>query len=112
MRGRSFAGCGALAVALHSLRDMGLTQPSSCIEDIDLCWRMRLRGWSVIYDPAAMIRHHSGTTKIWSPFFLYLIERNRLAMVLKADRAVRLGGYGLVGSGRRCARRFTVPLAV
>lgn len=82
-----FAGCGAsLLLRGAALRDAGVFDPAFFMyyEDIDLCWRMRLRGWSVIYDPAAMIRHvHSGTTKIWSPFFLYLIERNRLAMVFK-----------------------------
>jgi GT2 family glycosyltransferase len=53
-------------------------------EDTDLSWRAWLGGWKVVYAPQAIIPHiHCGTTKEWSPFFFYLTERNRLAMVFK-----------------------------
>ena len=53
-------------------------------EDTDLCWRAWLGGWKVVYAPQALIPHiHCGTTKEWSPFFSFLTERNRLAMVFK-----------------------------
>ncbi len=29
-------------------------------EDLDLCWRAWLRGWSTLYVPAAVVRHHVG----------------------------------------------------
>jgi GT2 family glycosyltransferase len=29
-------------------------------EDVDLCWSMRKRGWSVFYLPAAQVVHHGG----------------------------------------------------
>jgi hypothetical protein len=53
-------------------------------EDTDLSWRAWLRGWEVHYTHEAIIRHiHCGTTQEWSPFFVFLTERNRLAMLLK-----------------------------
>jgi GT2 family glycosyltransferase len=82
-----FAGCGAsLLMRKRALDEVGLLDGRFFMyyEDTDLCWRMRLRGWSVLYAPEARIRHiHSGTTKLWSPFFLFLIERNRLEMIFK-----------------------------
>lgn len=53
-------------------------------EDTDLCWRARLSGWEVYYTQAAIIRHiHCGSSKEWSPFFMYHTTRNRLALLLK-----------------------------
>ena len=82
-----FAGCGAsLLIRKQALQDVGMFDRRFFMyyEDTDLCWRMRLRGWSVLYAPDARIRHiHSGTTQLWSPFFLFLIERNRLEMIFK-----------------------------
>jgi GT2 family glycosyltransferase len=53
-------------------------------EDTDLSWRARLKGWSVIHAPNAVVKHiHCGSSGEWSPFFLFHVERNRLAMMLK-----------------------------
>lgn len=98
-----FAGCGAsLLLKREMLEDVGLLDDHLFMyyEDMDLAWRARIRGWKVIFAPRATIRHiHCGTTKEWSPFFLYLIERNRLAMVFKNGsfrQVLRVwGGYGL-----------------
>ena len=82
-----FAGCGAsLLIRRKALQEVGLFDERFFMyyEDTDLSWRMRLKGWTVLYAPEARIRHvHSGTTKLWSPFFLFLIERNRLEMIFK-----------------------------
>jgi O-antigen biosynthesis protein len=82
-----FAGCGAsLLIRRAVIKEIGFLDESFFMyyEDTDLCWRARLRGWSVLYSPGARIRHiHCGTTTEWSPFFQYLTERNRLAMVFK-----------------------------
>ena len=49
-------------------------------DDVDLCWRMRLAGWDVLYAPDAVVWHDyefdKGTMK-W-----YWLERNRLWTVL------------------------------
>lgn len=96
-----FAGCGAsLLLKREMLADIGLLDDDFFMyyEDTDLSWRARIRGWKVIYAPTALIRHiHCGTTKEWSPFFVYLTERNRLAMVFKNGSSRQVlhvwGGY-------------------
>lgn len=53
-------------------------------EDTDLAWRMRLRGWTVLYEPAAVLDHvHAGSSGEWSPFFTFQVDRNRLFLVLR-----------------------------
>jgi GT2 family glycosyltransferase len=68
------------------LRDVGGFDETffNYYEDTDLNWRMRLRGWRVLYEPAAVVHHvHSGTSGEWSPFFTFHVDRNRLFMILK-----------------------------
>jgi len=88
--GEVFAGCGAsLLIRRAMLDDVGLFDEAFFMyyEDTDLAWRARLRGWKVLYAPAAIVRHiHTGSSKEWSPFFYYHVERNRLAMVFKNGR--------------------------
>ncbi len=82
-----FAGCGAsLLLKREMLAEVGDFEDDFFMyyEDTDLCWRARLLGWIVLYAPEAVVRHiHCGTTQEWSPSFIYLTERNRLAMILK-----------------------------
>ncbi len=96
-----FAGCGAsLLLRRAMLEEIGSLDDDFFMyyEDTDLAWRARLAGWKVLYAPEAKVRHiHCGTTKEWSSHFIYLTERNRLAMVFKngaSDQVVRVwGGY-------------------
>ena len=49
-------------------------------EDLDWCWRARLKGYKIIYVPYAEVRHHwrgSGAPMV------YLLERHWLATLLK-----------------------------
>ena len=69
-------------------------------EDTDLSWRLRAAGWSIRYEPTAVVRHvHSATTVEWSPTFVFHTDRNRLLMLVKnatARRAAReVGRYPL-----------------
>lgn len=53
-------------------------------EDTDLSFRVRKRGKKIMYCPTATVRHiHTGTSKEWSPFFIYLVTRNKLWFLLK-----------------------------
>lgn len=53
-------------------------------EDTDLSYRVRKAGKKIIYCPSAIVRHvHTGTSKEWSPFFIFLVTRNRLWFILK-----------------------------
>lgn len=82
-----FAGCGAsLLLDRAMLEEIGLFDDDFFMyyEDTDLAWRARLRGWKVFYAPQAIVRHiHCGTSKEWSPAFIFHAERNRLAMLWK-----------------------------
>jgi GT2 family glycosyltransferase len=82
-----FAGCGAsLLIRKDLIADVGMLDDRFFMyyEDTDLAWRARLRGWQVLYAGQATVRHiHCGTSGKWSPFFVYHVERNRLAMLFK-----------------------------
>lgn len=53
-------------------------------EDLDLAWRLRLRGWKSWYSPDALVYHvHSGTSVSYSPFKAYHVNRNRFFVILK-----------------------------
>jgi GT2 family glycosyltransferase len=53
-------------------------------EDLDLSWRLRLRGWRIVYVPDAVVEHaHASSSGEWSPLFVYNVERNRPLMLLK-----------------------------
>lgn len=55
-------------------------------EDVDLCWKLRLAGYSVKYVPYSIVYHHLGGSTIRgyeSPFKLYLCQKNRLSNMIK-----------------------------
>ena len=86
-----FAFCGA-AVCLRTaaLREAGLFDDDFFLyyEDTDLSWRLRALGWSIRYQPSAVVRHiHSATSVEWSPLFVFHTDRNRLLMLTKNARA-------------------------
>jgi GT2 family glycosyltransferase len=82
-----FAGCGAaLLLRKAMLEDVGVFDDDFFMyyEDMDLSWRMRRRGWKVVYVPDAVVRHvHAASSVEWSPLFLFHVERNRLLMLAK-----------------------------
>jgi GT2 family glycosyltransferase len=82
-----FGACGcAMLLSRRMLGDVGAFDPTffTYYEDTDLSWRMRLRGWRVVYEPSAVVEHvHSGTSVEWSPLFTFHVDRNRLLMIVK-----------------------------
>ncbi|GAB3909691.1 glycosyltransferase [Kibdelosporangium lantanae] len=54
-------------------------------EDVDLGWRLNLRGWRVRYEPTSVAyhRHHRSMTTVDSSREMYLLERNALAALYK-----------------------------
>lgn len=53
-------------------------------EDTDLSWRLRAAGWTIRYEPTAVVRHlHAATSVEWSPGFVFHTDRNRLLMLVK-----------------------------
>ncbi len=56
------------------------------VEDVDLSWRLRLRGFKLAYEPAAKVAHYysgSRETSGLDPEKLYLSHRNVLRAILK-----------------------------
>jgi GT2 family glycosyltransferase len=112
-----FAACGgAMLVKRRVLDDVGDLDETffAYYEDTDLSWRMRLRGWRIVYEPAAVVEHvHAGTSEEWSPFFTFHAFRNRLFMILKnappgfAVKAfARFGWLAAVSVARGLLRRL------
>ncbi|WP_092597118.1 glycosyltransferase [Actinopolyspora xinjiangensis] len=54
-------------------------------EDVDLGWRLNLRGWRVRYEPRSVAyhRHHESMATVGSAREHYLLERNALAALYK-----------------------------
>ncbi|WP_221467865.1 glycosyltransferase [Saccharopolyspora phatthalungensis] len=54
-------------------------------EDVDLGWRLNLRGWRVRYEPRSLTfhRHHASMAEVSSAREHYLLERNALAALYK-----------------------------
>jgi GT2 family glycosyltransferase len=54
------------------------------VEDVDLSWRIRLRGYKIIYVNDAIVYHlGSGTIGGFSPRVFYLYQRNSLMTLIK-----------------------------
>jgi len=99
-----FAFCGAAALLTRPmLADVGMFDASffNYYEDTDLSWRMRLRGWRVLYEPAAVVEHeHMASAGEWSKFMVFHADRNRLFMISKNARP----GFAARSLGRLAAR--------
>lgn len=53
-------------------------------EDTDLSYRVKKLGKKIIYYPNSIVRHiHTGSSKEWSPFFVFHVVRNKILFVYK-----------------------------
>src|SRR5207253_6088567 len=80
------ASAGAALYRTELLRDVGLFDERyfSYLEDADLAWRARWRGWRAVHNPRATVRHIYSATGIQeSPFKRRLVSRNRVWTVYK-----------------------------
>jgi GT2 family glycosyltransferase len=78
------ASGGADAYRRAALQDVGCfdEQYFAYLEDVDLAWRLRLRGWETLLNPAAQVRHvYSATGGEGSPFKDWLVARNRWRVI-------------------------------
>ena len=115
-----FGACGAAVLYRREmLEDVGCFDETffNYYEDTDLSWRMRLRGWRVLYEPEAVVHHlHAGSSGEWSPFFTFHVDRNRLFMILKnappgmvAESGMRFAGLAARNAARTLLGRVTTP---
>jgi GT2 family glycosyltransferase len=83
----TFAPCAAAALyRSEMLKEIGLLDEDffAYLEDVDLGWRARLAGWTCLFSPKSVVYHkHSASSKPYSKFKLYQLERNRLLLALK-----------------------------
>lgn len=77
---------GAACYRRTALHDVGVFDEGyfAYLEDVDLAWRLRLRGWATLLAPAAQAAHiYSATGGEGSPFKDWLIARNRWRVLLR-----------------------------
>lgn len=80
------ASGGASIYRLDALRDVGLFDEDffAYYEDVDLSFRMQLRGWKITYCPSAIVFHEiGGTSKKISGFGVYQTFKNFPHIFLK-----------------------------
>jgi|Deesub1362B_J571_1020462.scaffolds.fasta_scaffold00706_11 GT2 family glycosyltransferase len=79
------SGCAAL-YRKEMFDDIGLFDEDFFLylDDVDIGLRGRLAGWRCIYVPEAVVYHrYSATTEPYSPLKAFLVERNRIWIVIK-----------------------------
>lgn len=65
------------------------------LEDVDLAWRARMKGWSALYVPSAVAyHHHSLTFAHASDEKYFLVGRNRVRLLAKNATTRQLAVYG------------------
>ncbi len=54
------------------------------LEDVDMGWRARLRGWSCVYNPQSVVYHHKNATSgEYSAFIAFYTNRNLYYNIIK-----------------------------
>jgi GT2 family glycosyltransferase len=78
-----WAGGAAILIRRSVLDRTGLLDSLfyAHMEEIDLCWRIRLMGYKILAVPSAVVYHLGGGTGISEKF--YLKQRNNLIMMIK-----------------------------
>jgi GT2 family glycosyltransferase len=80
------ASGGAVAYRRAALLDTGGFDEGyfAYLEDVDLSWRLRMRGWSTLLAPQARALHvYSATGGEGSPFKDWLVARNRWRVIMR-----------------------------
>ena len=52
-------------------------------EDIDLCWRIRLNGYKIVFVPKSRVYHMGGASVTSSTLSIFYTEKNRISALLK-----------------------------
>ncbi len=75
------------------LRELGGLEPRffAYLEDVDLAWRARAAGWTVVYEPGAVAYHRgSASSGEGSRLKYYLVGRNRVWLLARNATARQL----------------------
>jgi GT2 family glycosyltransferase len=79
------SGCAGL-YRKEMLDEIGLFDEEffAYADDVDIGLRARLAGWKCVYVPSARVYHkYSSSSSAYSPFKAFLVERNRIWVLLK-----------------------------
>lgn len=90
-----FAAGTAIVIRRSVLKEVGLLDSKFLIniEDLDLSWRIRLKGYRIVYIPKSVIYHKGSRTVIKFPgriFITMLSRKNRIATLIKNYGSLRL----------------------
>lgn len=81
-----YAACGAACLFNKKVLDkIGYIDETFFMyyEDLEISERARLQGYKIYYSPKAKVRHlHALSSKEWSPFFIYNVEKGRYLHLL------------------------------
>ncbi len=91
------ASAGAALFRKAMLADIGGFDGSffAFLEDADVAWRARMRGWRSMYAPAAVVyHHHSATARHASSFKHFHVGLNRVRLLAKNLDGRHLARYG------------------
>jgi len=92
-----FGPCAGAALYRRAmLEDVGFFDEDffMYLEDVDLAWRARLRGWRCLYVPDAVVRHvHSASGREGSPFKRQQLGRNKIWTIVKNYPSPALWAY-------------------
>jgi GT2 family glycosyltransferase len=92
---RAYVSGAAVALRAEALRDVGLFDERfspAYMEEVDLCRRLALAGWKVLYEPQARVRHFEHGSPLTIVPRLRLLHRNRLRFAFKHYAADALLG--------------------
>jgi GT2 family glycosyltransferase len=83
-----YAGATAMVVRASVLRETGVMDSEYVIyaEDVDLSWRIRLRGYRIVYIPKAIVYHRGSQTIYKNPGKInvaFLSRKNRISTLIK-----------------------------
>ena len=85
--GEAFFPSGCAGMYRHSMiREIGMFDEEffAYADDVDLGLRARLAGWGCRYVPTARVYHkYSASSSAYSPFKAFLVERNRIWVLMK-----------------------------
>lgn len=109
------ASAGAAAFRRLALNDVGLFPEAffMYLEDVDLAWRLRLRGWESVLATGAVAEHaYSSSSGEGSCFKRRLLARNRIWCMARclprwmfARHGWKIGGYDLLVAASAIARK-------
>ncbi len=114
-RGIFWASGAAMLIRATAWREAGGLDEHffAHMEEIDLCWQLKRRGYAIEVEPASVVWHvGGGTLPAWSPRKTYLNFRNNMAMLYKNLPVWRFALLALIRTGTDFLRFMSYALSL